>query len=1102
LPTTSFLTGSNPSAVAVADVNGDGRADLITADSGGASVSVLLGNGDGSFHSPASLAVGKYPTFVSVADVNGDGHPDLIAVNNHSGGVSVLLGNGDGTFGSAMSFVVGAYPQAVAVLDVNGDGRLDLVVTNSHGNSVSVLVGNGDGTFQRPLDVSVGAYPAALAVGDLNGDGRPDLVTANATGNSVSVLLSNRDGTLGSAGNFTVGAKPDSVALADVNADGRLDVITANASGSVSLLLSNGDGTFANALSFPVGVGPRAVAVADINGDGFPDVITANQVSHDVSVLLGNGDGTFQGALTFDLGSSATALAVADVNGDGSPDLIAAAGTNSVSVLLNSRAPVATGSFRSALNFDVGARPLSVAVADFNGDGRLDLVTTDQRNARANVLLGNGDGTFQGGRIFAVGSEPTAVAAADVNGDGHADLITTSFGSNRVSVRLGNGNGTFQSAEAFPSGIGSMAVAVADVNNDGNADLVIANYTSASVCVLLGNGDGTFRSPLAMRLGGRLMSVAVADVNGDGRPDLIAANTGSLSRPGSSVSVLLGNGDGTFASPVKFAVGLQPTDVAVADVNGDGRRDLITANNRSGSLSVLLGNGDGTFQSALTIRLGSNPIGLAVADVNGDGHLDLISANGGSKTKLGSSVSVLLGNGDGTFASPLNFSVGARPTDVAVGDFNGDGRPDLVTSNFQIANVSVLLGNRNAATHLAISAPSGGPTGRSVVITVTALTAGNQLDAGYTGTVHFSSSDAQGQLPADYTFTPGDTGSHTFTVTSKTIGSQTLTATDLGTASLTGSATFIVAAPGVRYFAVGADAGGGPEVKVYDAATGALKYDFMAYDVNFHGGVRVAVGDVNGDGVPDIVTAPGPGGGPEIEVFDGATGNLIRAFFAFAPAFPGGAFVAVGDVNHDGFADIVVGADAGGGPQVTIFSGKDYGVLYSFFAFDPRFAGGVRVACGDVNGDGHADVITAAGPGGGPNVAIFSGKDGTLLRSYFAYDPSFHGGVYVACGDVNGDGHADLITGAGPGGGPQVEVFNGGDGGLMASFFAFAPNFSGGVRVGAVDVAGLGRTDLVTGAGAGGGPHVQILEGTTLTVLQSFFAFDVAFSAGIFVGGH
>jgi hypothetical protein len=531
-------------------------------------------------------------------------------------------------------------------------------------------------------------------------------------------------------------------------------------------------------------------------------------------------------------------VAAADVNGDGSLDLVTAnTASNTVSVLLNTRAHAGTGTFQSAANFSVGSQPNAVAVADVNGDGRADLVTANLGSGTVSVLLGNGNGTFQSAVNFAVGNFPSGVAVADVNGDGRADLVVANQNSNNVSVLLGNGNGTFQTAQNFATGYAPVLVAVADVNGDGRPDLVVTNATSNTVSVLLGNGNGTFQSAVNFTVGSTPLAVAVADVNGDGRPDLVVANRGPFGTPGNTVSVLLGNGNGTFQSAVNYTVGSFPDAVAVADVNGDGRPDLVVANELSSTVSVLLGNGNGTFQSAVNFAVGSDPTSVAVADVNGDGHPDLVVANLGPN-----SVSVLLGNGNGTFKAAQNFATGSSPTAVAVADVNGDGLPDLVTANYDSNSVSVLLGNRNAATHFTVKAPASATAGTSFMITVTALTAGKQLDAVYTGTVHFTSSDSSAVLPADYTFKLTDAGSHKFKVTLNATGSETITATDKNTSSITGQATVTVngAAPPP---APSRSSGGGDSAGV-DAAVAAMllripatlpaDYAFMNRDMATH----------------------------------------------------------------------------------------------------------------------------------------------------------------------------------------------------------------------------------------------------------------------------
>jgi hypothetical protein len=325
----------------------------------------------------------------------------------------------------------------------------------------------------------------------------------------------------------------------------------------------------------------------------------------------------------------------------------------------------------------------------------------------------------------------------------------------------------------------------------------------------------------------------------------------------------------------------------------------------------------------------------------------------------------------------------------------------------------------------------------------------------------------------------------------------------------------VVTPPG-SIFAVGADAGGGPQVNVYEA-DGTLLFAFDAYNPAFTGGVRVATGDVTGDGVPDIITAAGPGGGPHVKVFDGITGQEVRSFFAYDAGFTGGVFVAAGDLNGDGIADIITGAGAGGGPHVKAFDGATGQVLQSFFAYDPSFLGGVTVAAGDMNGDGKDDIVTGAGPGGGPHVKEFDGRTGALIGQFFAYDPGFTGGVFVGTiRQLPNYADADeIVTGPGAGGGPDVRIFypfrtkpsGQAVGGQLFEFLAYGPDFTGGVRVsGALtgpNNPGNGVTfsagDLVTSPGPGGGAGVRVFPlGGDVPTLD--FAPFSGFPGGEFVG--
>ena len=281
--------------------------------------------------------------------------------------------------------------------------------------------------------------------------------------------------------------------------------------------------------------------------------------------------------------------------------------------------------------------------------------------------------------------------------------------------------------------------------------------------------------------------------------------------------------------------------------------------------------------------------------------------------------------------------------------------------------------------------------------------------------------------------------------------------------------------------AVAPDDGGIPVVHIVDPTTGADVDTITAYEDSFRGGVHVALGDVTGDGVRDIVLSTGTGGGPRVRIIDGKSGDTIADFFVYEPTFTGGVYVAVGDVNGDGRGDIITGTGVGGGPRVRVLDGKTLGstVLKDYFAYEGSFRGGVQVAAGDVNGDGAADVIAGTGVGGGPRVVAFNGRDDKVLANFFAFEDSFRGGVQVSSGDVDGDGKADILVGTGVGGGPVVKAVSGADGKVLAQFLADDPTFRGGVRVDSVDTNGDGRLDLVARTRHGNSDTVRVFDGKT-----------------------
>jgi len=530
--------------------------------------------------------------------------------------------------------------------------------------ALMVLPCSAQSYFANRASYAAGVDPVAAVAADFNGDGRLDLAVVDQLDNTVSIFLGKPDSTFAPKVDYPVGTAPLAIVTADFNGDGKLDLAVVNSSANtVSILLGNGDGTFSGQVSYATGANPQGIVAADFNSDGNVDLAVVNENDSTVSILLGNGDGTFRARATIDVDYVPTSIASGDFNGDGKTDLITANKDPNyekgptVTVLLSQ----GNGSFTredTVMGIGEGIPVGSIVVGDFNRDGKLDAVVLIPGSG-FEFLQGQGDGTFLGHQVLPINVNnedfsASSLVAADLNHDGKLDLVASGYAT--MAVLLGVGDGTFQLGPYLGNGLGPVLLA-ADINGDAVPDLV---FGDSSIWVLLGNGDGTFGITPSYNLlpvynislypiDGIQSGPAVSgDFNGDGKADVAVFeyNMGT-----GVIAVALGKGDGTFQAPVSSsAPEVLSTVPIVADINGDGKMDLVAW---SGTISLFLGNGDGTFQPVIQVPTPPNPVtpGLAVGDFNGDGKPDLAIVTSPNSSEGQDNVQILLGQGNGTFTT-------------------------------------------------------------------------------------------------------------------------------------------------------------------------------------------------------------------------------------------------------------------------------------------------------------------------------------------------------------------------------------------------------------------------------------------------------------------
>ncbi|CAF0742600.1 unnamed protein product [Adineta steineri] len=847
-------------------------------------------------------------------------------------------------------------------------------------------------TSDAKSSIGADSHPYSVAVADLNNDGLLDIVVPNSGINKIGVFLRQANNTFADQMTFSTGdySMPHSLAIADINNDQRQDIIVANfGTNNVGVFLGRPNGTFGSQTTFSTGSSrPRWVIIADFNNDTQPDIAVVNHGSNNIGILLGDGKGNFANQITFSTGfdSIPYSIAIADLNNDGKLDIaVANYGTNNVGVLLN----YGNGTFATQVTFKTGinSHPSSIAINDLNTDNHMDIVVVCSGTNNIAILLGLGNGTFTITKKYSTGnnSSPRSIVIGDFDNDNILDIAAVNYGTVSIGVFFGYGTGIVAEQMTFftASDFNPQSIATGYFNNDTRLDIVVVNFDYNYVIMIITNKKYNFLPQTTYRTTGSSSfptSATVADFNNDNLLDMVVTNYYT-----NSIDVLINYGNDIFKNQVSYSTGSDsgPYYATSGDFNNDKRPDIAVANYRISTIIIFLANGNGTFSSPTSYSTGSGsrPYKIVTGDLNNDNWTDIVVGNDANY------ISIFLGYGDGTFSTQTTYSTGNYSDlySVVIGDINNDKQQDIVVTTRKTSSIAVFLGYGDGK----FSSPTTFSTGNNSgpeLFTFAELNGDNLVD------IVVADYDAN-NIRILYGYGNGSFSLQSTLPTGNNSSPRDVTIADIDKDGHL-DIVFINYNGGSVGIFFGYGKGNFSTQKLYSLGNGSHPYS-------------IVVSDLNNDGQSDIII-PNSGTGNVVILsgYDNSTFTSQQTYRTKDLSNPQS--IAVGDVNNDKRLDVIVVNYLGN--NVDIFLGLGNGTFTSYASYATGTSSNPHsVAVGHFNDDKWLDIVVANS--GSNNIGIFLGYGNATFSSQTTYSTGNSSQPYaVAIADFNNDKRLDIVV--------------------------------------------------------------------------------------------